>query len=283
MDKRNLFKLFAAIIVSELAGIIGSFFTTPSIPGWYSALIKPAFNPPSWVFAPVWTALFALMGVSAFLIWREGFEKKKVKVAFGIFLGQLILNTFWSIIFFGLHNPGWALVEIVVLWLAILATIIAFAKISKPAAWLLVPYIVWVSFAGFLNYSIWQLNSGNDVYKQNITEEKNMENKLQITDEIIGTGEEAKKGDTVTVNYLGTLLDGSKFDSSYDRGVPFSFHLGAGEVIKGWDEGVAGMRVGGKRKLVIPPDLAYGNRSVGNGLIPANSTLVFEIELLKVE
>jgi len=108
-------------------------------------------------------------------------------------------------------------------------------------------------------------------------------NSLQITDEIIGTGVEAKAGDTVTVNYVGTLTDGKKFDSSYDRNEPFSFVLGAGQVIKGWDEGVAGMKVGGKRRLVIPPDLAYGNQSIGNGLIPANSTLIFEVELLAVK
>jgi peptidylprolyl isomerase len=111
----------------------------------------------------------------------------------------------------------------------------------------------------------------------------NMENKLQITDEIIGTGMEAKNGNTVSVHYSGTLLSGVQFDSSYNRGIPFSFHLGAGEVIKGWDQGVLGMKVGGKRKLVIPPDLAYGSQSVANGLIPANSTLVFEVELLGVK
>ena len=105
---------------------------------------------------------------------------------------------------------------------------------------------------------------------------------LQITDEIAGTGAEAKAGNLVTVNYIGTLTNGGKFDSSYDRNQPFSFTLGAGEVIKGWDEGVLGMKVGGKRKLVIPPSLAYGSQEVGNGLIPANSTLIFEIELLEV-
>jgi FKBP-type peptidyl-prolyl cis-trans isomerase len=87
----------------------------------------------------------------------------------------------------------------------------------------------------------------------------------------------------VTVQYRGTLVNGKQFDASYDRGEPFSFKLGSGRVIKGWDVGVAGMKVGGKRRLVIPPDMAYGNRDVGDGLIPANSTLVFEVELLKVE
>lgn len=114
-------------------------------------------------------------------------------------------------------------------------------------------------------------------------DENKQVNGLQITDEVIGTGAEAKAGDTVTVNYSGTLLNGKKFDSSYDRGTPFSFQLGVGGVIKGWDQGVSGMKVGGKRKLVIPPELAYGSREMGNGAIPANSTLVFEVELLGVK
>lgn len=157
MKPKNILKLIVAIAVSELAGIIGSIFTAPSIPTWYATLAKPSFNPPSWVFAPVWTTLFALMGIAAYLVWRKGLDRRDVKIALGIFLGQLILNTLWSFIFFGQHNPGRAFAEIIFLWLAILATIIAFAKISKPAAWLLFPYILWVSFAGFLNFSIWQL------------------------------------------------------------------------------------------------------------------------------
>lgn len=147
------------IIIAELAGVIGSFFTTPSIAGWYAGIIKPELNPPAWVFGPVWTTLFVLMGIAAFLVWKKGYDRKDVKLALNIFYGQLILNTLWSIIFFGLHSPGGAFIEIIFLWLAILATIIAFAKISRPAAWLLLPYILWVSFAGYLNYSIWQLNS----------------------------------------------------------------------------------------------------------------------------
>jgi FKBP-type peptidyl-prolyl cis-trans isomerase len=104
---------------------------------------------------------------------------------------------------------------------------------------------------------------------------------LQSTDETVGTGAQAVAGKKVTVNYSGTLTNGTKFDSSYDRNQPFSFTLGAGEVIKGWDQGVAGMKVGGKRKLVIPASLGYGAQA--NGSIPANSTLVFEVELLGVE
>lgn len=154
----HFLKLIIAIALPLLAGFIGSIFTTPSIDGWYQGIIKPALNPPAWVFGPVWTTLFILMGIAAFLIWKRGLGRKDVKIALGIFIFQLVLNTFWSIIFFGLHSPGGAFVEMIFLWLAILATIITFAKISKPAAWLLVPYILWVSFAGYLNYTIWILN-----------------------------------------------------------------------------------------------------------------------------
>ena len=105
---------------------------------------------------------------------------------------------------------------------------------------------------------------------------------LRITDLEVGTGAEASSGQTVVVHYRGTLEDGSQFDASYDRGTPFSFPLGAGRVIKGWDEGVQGMKVGGKRKLVIPPDLGYGARGAG-GVIPPNATLIFEVELLEVK
>ena len=158
MKIKNTFKLIIAIVVSELAGIIGSVFTAPSIQTWYVTLSRPTLNPPAWVFGPVWTTLFALMGISAFLVWKKGLDRKDVKIALGIFIGQLVLNTLWSIIFFGLRSPAGAFVEIIFLWLAIFATIIAFAKISKSAVWLLIPYILWVSFAGYLNYSIWQLN-----------------------------------------------------------------------------------------------------------------------------
>lgn len=154
----NTVKLIVAIVVSQLAGIIGSIFTSPSIASWYSVLTKPALNPPSWVFGPVWTTLFVFMGISAFLIWKKGLDQKGVKLALGIFLGQLVLNTLWSIIFFGLHSPFWAFIEIIFLWLAILATIVAFYKISKTASWLLIPYLLWVSFASYLNYSIYALN-----------------------------------------------------------------------------------------------------------------------------
>lgn len=165
MKTNKFFKLVITIGVSLSAGTIGSFFTTPAISsGWYAGIVKPALNPPAWVFGPVWTTLFVLMGIAAFLVWSsyakvtDGQEKKTIKIALVLFGIQLVLNTLWSIIFFGLHNLGGALVEIVFLWFSILAMIIAFAKISRPAAWLLVPYILWVSFAVYLNYAIWTLN-----------------------------------------------------------------------------------------------------------------------------
>lgn len=158
MTISNTSKLIIAIVGSELAGIIGSVFTAPAIAGWYTTIAKPELNPPAWVFGPVWTTLFALMGVAAFLVWKQGLERRDVRIALGIFVGQLALNTLWSILFFGLQNPGAAFIEIVILWFAILATIVAFARISRPAAWLLVPYILWVSFASYLNFSIWMLN-----------------------------------------------------------------------------------------------------------------------------
>lgn len=164
MKLRNTLQLIAAILLAESAGIIGSFFTAPAIEGWYAGLVKPALNPPSWLFGPVWTTLFALMGIAVFLVWssyaKASEDKKKgIKIALALFGIQLVLNTLWSIIFFGMQSPGAALIEIALLWISILATIIAFSKISKPAAWLLIPYILWVSFASYLNYAIWMLNA----------------------------------------------------------------------------------------------------------------------------
>ncbi len=164
MKPNNFFKLVIAIVVSELAGIIGSVFTAPSIDSWYATLAKPELNPPNWIFGPVWTTLYFLMGIAFFLIWKQHSNilenvrmLRKWKLAITIFFFQLTLNVFWSIIFFGLRNPGAALIEIIVLWFAILWMIFAFYRISRPAAYLLLPYILWVSFASYLNYSIWTL------------------------------------------------------------------------------------------------------------------------------
>ncbi len=161
---KDFFKLIVSIAVSELAGVIGALYTTPAVQsGWYAGLVRPALNPPAWVFGPVWTTLYALMGVAAFLVWSSYAKatedkKKGIRVALILFGVQLVLNALWSIIFFRLHSLGGAFIEIIFLWLAILATITAFAKISRPAAYLLLPYILWVTFAAYLNYGIWTLN-----------------------------------------------------------------------------------------------------------------------------
>jgi tryptophan-rich sensory protein len=154
----DVLKCFGAILICESVGFLGSIFTTPSIPGWYQQLVKPDIAPPNWVFGPIWTALFALMGIALFLVWRQGFKRPKVKAAVQVFVVQLGLNLIWSILFFGLHSPGAAFAEIICLWLAILATILVFKQRSSWAALLLIPYLAWVTFAAYLNYLIWQLN-----------------------------------------------------------------------------------------------------------------------------
>jgi translocator protein len=155
---RKTLTLIAFIVVCELAGILGSVFTMPSIPGWYAGLAKPAFNPPNWLFGPVWTLLYALMGLAAWLVYEKGIKSPDVKRALSVFAAQLILNALWSIVFFGAHMILGAAVVIILLWAMILLTSLLFRRISKPAAWLLVPYILWVSFASVLNVSLYLLN-----------------------------------------------------------------------------------------------------------------------------
>jgi tryptophan-rich sensory protein len=154
----DFLKLAAAVIICLAIGGIGGFATGPAIDSWYVTIQKPDFTPPNWLFGPVWTMLYFLMGISAYLVWEKGFENKKVKQALYVFGIQLSLNLLWSFLFFGFQMPGVAFFEIVALWLAILLTIIYFYRISKPAAYLLVPYLGWVSFASVLNFSIWVLN-----------------------------------------------------------------------------------------------------------------------------
>ena len=159
MKFSNMKKLIFCIFICLFAGFIGSFFTTPAIPTWYATLLKPSFAPPNWVFFPVWTSLFIMMGISLFLVWQKGWDDKKVKTAIYIFAVQLVMNVLWSVAFFGLRSPLLGLMEIIILWIAILATTLRFMKVSRTAAYLLVPYILWVSFAAILNFSIWALNS----------------------------------------------------------------------------------------------------------------------------
>jgi len=156
--KGKIIKILISILICQLAGVIGSFFTTPSIPGWYAGIEKPSFSPPNWVFGPVWITLFILMGISLYLIWSQGLENKKVKAALSIFGIQLILNTLWSFLFFGLHSPFYAFIGIIILWLLILLTVVKFYEIHRKAGLLLLPYIFWVSFAAILNFFIWRLN-----------------------------------------------------------------------------------------------------------------------------
>jgi len=158
MRFKSWLQLIGAILLCEAAGLIGSVFTAQSIPTWYAGIVKPSFNPPNWVFGPVWTVLFALMGIALYLVWRQGIHKFPVEYALTVFGLQLALNVMWSLIFFGLHSPFLAAIEIAILWLAILWTIAAFWKVSRAAAYLLLPYLLWVSFAAVLTFSIWRLN-----------------------------------------------------------------------------------------------------------------------------
>jgi len=151
-------RLVVAVVLCELAGVVGSVFTFASIPTWYASLEKPSFNPPNWLFGPVWLILYALMGVAAYFVWVKGLESKGAKVALSVFVVQLFLNVLWSNVFFGLHSIFYGFVIIIALWVSIALTMVAFARVSKTASVLLIPYILWVSFASVLNYYIWLLN-----------------------------------------------------------------------------------------------------------------------------
>ena len=150
--------LIFSILISQLAGIIGSLATTPAIPEWYVHLNKPFFNPPNWIFGPVWITLYTLMGISLYLIWIKNGKKKKHNTIIAFFLTHLVFNSLWSIIFFGLKNLGLAFLLILILWAMIFTLINKFKEINKTAAYLLFPYLAWVSFATLLNFAIWQLN-----------------------------------------------------------------------------------------------------------------------------
>lgn len=154
----NVIKLIIAIAIPLVVGGISGFFTVNSVQSWYLTINKPSWNPPSWVFGPVWTTLYVMMGIGLFLVWKADTSTELKKIAIALFAVQLLLNFFWSLIFFQQHQPGWALVDLIALWVFIVLTIFAFAQVNKTAAWLLVPYISWVSFAGILNYTIWRLN-----------------------------------------------------------------------------------------------------------------------------
>lgn len=147
-----------AVIICLLIGFLSGFATQSSVDTWYATLNKPSFNPPNWIFAPVWTFLYITMGISAGLVWAKGFYHIWVKTALYYFGFQLLFNALWSIVFFGLREPFWALMVILVLILLILATLKWFKIVSRTAAYLLVPYLLWVCFAMVLNFNIWILN-----------------------------------------------------------------------------------------------------------------------------
>lgn len=153
-----IWKLIISILICETTGITSGLIANTGMNAWFDALNKPSWNPPAFLFAPVWTFLYLLMGISLWLIWKSAAPVPQKSNAIILFSLQLFLNFWWSIIFFKFHSPAVALVDIILMLILILLTIISFSKLSKPAAWLLVPYIVWVSFATILNYSIWDLN-----------------------------------------------------------------------------------------------------------------------------
>jgi translocator protein len=155
---KDIFKLCSSVLACLAVGFAGSFFTNSSIGSWYAGLKKPFFNPPSWIFAPAWTILYVLMGVSAFLIWRQGLDKERIRTALFAFIIQLALNALWSPAFFGMKSELAGLGVITFLWAAITITIFLFYHISKLASFLLLPYILWVSFALVLNAAIFVLN-----------------------------------------------------------------------------------------------------------------------------
>jgi tryptophan-rich sensory protein len=159
--RRSWWSAVPFVLVCQLAGALGALTTETGTSGWYGDLAKPAFQPPGWVFGPVWTLLYALMGVAAWRIWRLGTTDPGVRRALALFGLQLALNAAWTPIFFGAHRVGWALVVLAALWLALLATLLAFRPLDRWASWLLAPYLAWVSFAVVLNAAILDLNGAH--------------------------------------------------------------------------------------------------------------------------
>ena len=154
----NTVKLVISVALPLAVGGLSGYATARGVSTWYPTLVKPSFNPPAWVFGPVWTLLYIMMGIAAFLVWRRGLDADGVKIALTVFAIQLALNGLWSILFFGLQAPGWALAEIILLWMAIGITTLLFWRVDHTAGLLLLPYWAWVSFATVLNASLWWLN-----------------------------------------------------------------------------------------------------------------------------
>jgi translocator protein len=158
LDIGQMLRLAGSILICQIAGGIGSLYTAPAIPEWYVSLHKPAFTPPDEVFGSVWGVMYLLMGISLYLIVRRGMDDRIVQIALAAFALQLVCNVLWSILFFGHESPILGLIDITVLMALVAVTIDISWRVSKGAAILLVPYFLWVMFAGMLNYSIWQLN-----------------------------------------------------------------------------------------------------------------------------
>jgi benzodiazapine receptor len=154
---KTLFSLFICLLIPLTIGGLSGFFTSSGINDWYVTLNKPSFNPPGYLFGPVWTLLYLLMGISLFIIWESPIGQIRTN-ALIIFTIQILLNFAWSFLFFKFRLPGLALIEIVMIWISILVMIILFSRVSKPAAYLQIPYLLWVSFATILNAAIWLLN-----------------------------------------------------------------------------------------------------------------------------
>ncbi len=158
MKIKNIWLLLLSLFIPLAVGYLGSILTMPGLTSWYGGLTKPPFTPPNWLFAPAWTLLFILMGLAFFLILRDGRENKHFSAAWMSFGAQLFLNIYWSFLFFFVQEPPLAFYGLISLWSMIFVNIYYFYQIKKSAAYLLIPYIVWVTFAGALNYSIWYLN-----------------------------------------------------------------------------------------------------------------------------
>lgn len=158
MKKINWVQMILFIILCEIVGASGAVFTTSNIPTWYADLHKASINPPNWVFGPAWTVLFALMGIATYLVWREGIKKKEVKEALTVFGVQFVFNILWSLVFFGQRNPLGGLFVIIPLWFLIATNIYCYRKVNKTAGLILLPYLLWVSFASYLNLMVFLLN-----------------------------------------------------------------------------------------------------------------------------
>lgn len=155
---QSILLCITCILIPLIIGFVGSFFTVGSISGWYATLAKPWFNPPNWLFGPVWTILYILMGISLYLVVRNGLSDGIVRKAVIVYGAQLFINLLWSIVFFGWHSPGGAFITIIILFILIMATILTFWKINRNAAYLLIPYICWTGFAMLLNGAVMIIN-----------------------------------------------------------------------------------------------------------------------------